>query len=79
MAFFIDYWKEEAEQIADHFSEQTLSCTLKGNLEKKIALKKLEENVQQDKAIAKELSSPTIRKESFPIVCNEQKYQRRVF
>ena len=48
----IDYWKEEAQLTADHFSEQTRSCTLKGNLEKKISLKKLEENVQQDKAIA---------------------------
>ena len=36
----IDYWKEKAQQ------------TLKGNLEKNISLKKLEENAQQDKAIA---------------------------
>ena len=38
----IDYWKEEAEQTADHFSEQTRSCTLRENLEKKTAVKKQE-------------------------------------
>ena len=26
----IDYWKEEAEQTADCFSEQTQSCTAEG-------------------------------------------------
>ena len=42
--------QEEAEQTADRFSEQS-HVQRKGNLEKKIALRKLEEIVQQKDAM----------------------------
>ena len=45
----------------------------------KIALKNQEEIVQQDKAIAKELSRPTRSQDSFAIVGNRQNYQRWLF
>ena len=48
--------KEEPEQTADYFSEQTLSCTAEGEpgKEKKIFPMKLEKIVRQEDAMAKE-------------------------